>query len=206
MVKNLEKSKIAVLSIGLIAVLALVVNHLATGAPAVAPDNEEKPVARSQVKEIEGYRNWTKVNPVPQLMPRPVAAACTIWLSNNGIRIDGQGNPHRDKFLTVYVNDIGRRAMLSQKKPDFPEGSVIVKEKLAAKDSQTPELLTVMIKQKQGFNPASGDWEYMVVDGTGAKVEGRGNLQNCQSCHLANKKTDYIFRTYLPYEVASKLK
>jgi hypothetical protein len=206
MVKNFEKSKIAVLAVGLIAVLALVVNHLATGAPAVARDNEEQPVARRQAKEIEGYRNWTKVNPGPRLMPRPVATACSIWLSNNGIQIDGQGNPHRDKFLTVYVNDIGRRAMLSQKKPNFPEGSVIVKEKLAAKDSQMPELLTVMIKQKQGFNPASGDWEYMVLDGTGTKIEGRGNLQNCQSCHLANQKTDYIFRTYLPDEVASRLK
>jgi len=35
-----------------------------------------------------------------------------------------------------------------------------------------------------------------VVDGTGAKIEGRGDLQNCQACHFANKETDYVFRTY----------
>lgn len=96
--------------------------------------------------------------------------------------------------------------MLSQKSPRFPEGSIIVKEKLPARDSQAPELLTVMIKQKRGYNPTRGDWEYMVVDGAGTRIEGRGKLQNCQSCHIANKKTDYVFRTYLTEDMRNKLK
>lgn len=206
MVKNLEKSKIVILAVGLVCALAFLINHLATGVPTSARDNENNPVARTQVKEIEGYKNWTKVNSTPQLMPKRVATDCTLWTAGKGVIINGEGNPHRDKYFTVYVNEVGRRAMLGQKKPKFPEGSVIVKEKLPAQDSQTPELLTVMIKQKQGFNPASGDWEYMVVDGTGTKMEGRGNLQNCQSCHVGYQKNDYVFRTYLPYEVESKLK
>jgi hypothetical protein len=206
--KNFEKSKIVVLAVGLVCTLAFLINHLTTGATtsSAVTNDKDKPSASKQIKEIEGYKNWTKVNSVPRLMPKPVAAACAIWLSDKGVRIDGQGNPHRDKYFTVYVNDVGRRAMLGQKYPKFPEGSIIVKEKLPAQDSQTPELLTVMIKQKKGFNPASGDWEYMVVDGTGTKIAGRGNLQNCQACHVAYQKTDYIFRTYLPNEVASKLK
>jgi hypothetical protein len=120
--------------------------------------------------------------------------------------IDGSGNPHRDKYFTVYVNGAGREAMLRQKAPIFPEGSVIVKEKLPAKDSDTPELLTVMIKRKKGFDPASGDWEYAVVDGGGTMVEGRGNLQYCQSCHIANRETDYIFRTYLSEQLTGGLR
>jgi hypothetical protein len=159
-----------------------------------------------QVKEIEGYKNWTKVNSAPQLMPQRVAEACAIWLSPKGGVVDGETNPHRDTYFTVYVNDIGRSAMLEQKNPKFPEGSVIVKEKLPDEKSRTPELLTVMIKQKKGYNRANGDWEYMVVDGTGTKVEGRGNLQNCQSCHFANEKSDYIFRTYLDKNTRTKLK
>jgi hypothetical protein len=157
-------------------------------------------------KEIEGYRNWTKVNDVPQLMPQRVAAACAIWMAPGGADIIGSTNPHRNKFFTVYVNDIGQEAMLSQKTPKFPVGTVIVKEKLAAKESQTPELLTVMIKQKEGFNQASGDWEYAVMDGTGTRLEGRGNLQNCQSCHLAKQDGDYVFRTYLSNDVKDKLR
>jgi Cytochrome P460 len=206
-IKNLEKSKVAVLAVGLVCALAFLINHLATGATTSAGESENNLSTSQPVKEIEGYRNWTKVNAVPQLMPKRVAADCAMWVSRaGGVIVNGDTNPHRDKYFTVYVNDIGRKAMLTRKKPIFPEGTVIVKEKLTTKDSQTPELLTVMIKQQQGFNPASGDWEYMVVDGTGTKVEGRGNLQNCQSCHLANQKTDYIFRTYLPEDVASKLK
>lgn len=206
MVKNFEKAKVVILAACLIGALALLVNHLATGATTSAWDNKDAPAARSQVKEIEGYKSWAKVNSIPQLMPERVAADCYLWQSPGGVIVNGESNPHRDKYFTVYVNEVGRRAMLNQKKPKFPEGSVIVKEKLPAKDSRTPELLTVMIKQKQGFNPASGDWEYMVVDGTGTKLQGRGDLQNCHACHLANQKTDYIFRTYLSDEVTSKLK
>ncbi len=206
MIKNFENSKIAVLAIGLVCALAFLLNYLATGATSSARGDENNVAASKPVKEIEGYKNWTKVNSVPQLMPERIAASCSLWSAGKGVIIDGPANPHRDKYFTVYVNEIGRRAMLGQKQPKFPEGSVIVKEKLPAQDSRTPELLTVMIKQKQGFNPASGDWEYMVVDGTGTKVEGRGNLQNCQSCHVGYQKNDYIFRTYLSKEVASRLK
>ncbi|HJU55100.1 MAG TPA: cytochrome P460 family protein, partial [Pyrinomonadaceae bacterium] len=157
--------------------------------------------AAAPVSEIEGYRNWTKANSEPVQMAPVVAKLCFIQKAPSGVEIYGDSNPHQEKFITVYVNDAGRRAMLSQKRPKFPVGSVIVKEKLPAIDSQSPELLTVMIKQRKGFNPAGGDWEYMVLDGTGTKIEGRGRLENCQACHLANQKTDYVFRSYLDREV-----
>jgi hypothetical protein len=206
MVKDFKKSKIVILAVGIVCALALLVNHLAASLPATARETKDNLAAPRQVKEIAGYRNWTKVNSVPQLMPERVAADCYLWTAPGGVVVNGETNPHREKYLTVYVNDVGRKAMLKEKNPKFPVGSVIVKEKLPARDSQSPELLTVMIKQTKGFNPMNGDWEYMVVDGTGTKMEGRGNLQNCQACHLANKKTDYIFRTYLSAESARLLK
>jgi hypothetical protein len=155
------------------------------------------------IKEIDGYRGWPKVNTQPQLMPDRTAALCAPVFD---ALFDNGRNPHRHKYVTVYVNDIGRQAMLEQIRPAFPEGSVIVKEKLPEKSSQTPELLTVMIKHGKGFNPTSGDWEYMVVDGTGTTVQARGKLENCQSCHSARPKTDYVFRTYLSNEAMNKLK
>lgn len=192
MVINSRKCQIAIVVIGLVCALAT------TQAESFSADK--------QVREIEGYKNWTKVNSEPQLMPERVAAACAVWLASSGVEVNGSLNPHRDKYFTVYVNEIGRKEMLDQKSPKFPEGSIILKEKLSAVDSQTPELLTVMIKQKNGFNPAGGDWEYIVLNGSGTKIEARGNLQNCQSCHLANQKTDYIFRTYLSDHVRRKLR
>ena len=65
----------------------------------------------------------------------------------------GVENPHADKFITVYVNDLGKQAMMEMRNPDFPKGSVIVKEKLTNQSSAGPELLTVMIKRETGFNP-----------------------------------------------------
>ena len=155
----------------------------------------------SSIKEIAGYRGWARVNTEAQLMPDRTAALCAAPSLPAASK-----NPHTNKYVTVYVNDIGRKAMTEELNPYFPEGSVIVKEKLPDKFSQTPELLTVMIKREKGFNPTSGDWEYMVVDGTATTVQARGKLENCQACHTGKPGTDYIFRTYLPDEARNKLK
>lgn len=191
-----------ILSFGLLIAIGLSITYMATRSSSLSA---AQPIRRvdDQVKEIAGYRSWSKVNSEPQMMPRITATLCAPV---SDTRADDPKNPHRNKFVTVYVNDIGRQAMLEQVKPRFPLGSVIVKEKLSDKASQAPELLTVMIKRGKGFNPTSGDWEYMVVDGTGTNVSAQGKLENCQSCHLARPGTDYVFRTYLPDEVLSKLR
>jgi hypothetical protein len=159
----------------------------------------------AKVKEIEGYRTWKKVNSVPQLMPDRVAMSCAILRSpETGKPL--QSGPHAGVHFNVYVNSTGQKAMLGEKSPAFPAGSVIVKEKLASKESTNPQLLTVMIKHEKGYNERSGDWEYMVTDGTGAKVEGRGMMENCQACHVGQKKTDYLFRSYLEEDTKKNLK
>lgn len=169
-----------------------------------AQNKDKDQVKAEDVKEISGYKKWTKVNPKPLDLPTPLDALCRM--PTGADLIETSSNPHRQKFFTVYVNDVGQKAMMTEKTPKFPEGSVIVKEKLLAENSKSPELLTVMIKQKKGFNKVTGDWEYMVVNGTGTKIEGRGKLENCQSCHLLNEKTDYVFRSYLTEKVKSELK
>jgi hypothetical protein len=168
-----------------------------------AAERRSEPRAE-ELKEIAGYRNWTRVNTEPQLMDLQAARDCAvrplIGNANGGI------NPHQNKYILVYVNATGREAMMEKRNPIFPEGSAIVKEKLPDQSSQSPELLTVMIKREKGFNPSTGDWEFMVVDGSGTKVESRGKLKNCQGCHLARPRSDYIFRSYLPDDVSNNLK
>ncbi len=63
-----------------------------------------------------------------------------------------------------------------------------------------------MIKHERGFNPESGDWEYMVVNGDGTRAEARGKLENCQACHVPLKYTDYVSRHYLPQDARARLK
>ena len=87
---------------------------------------------------------------------------------------------------------------MSETPPRFPEGSVIVREKLADRNSSPPESLVVMLKRGKDFNPAGGNWEYMALNGTGTIIRERGQLGSCQSCHVRQKETDFVFRASLP--------
>src|SRR5262245_34599040 len=53
--------------------------------------------------EIAGYRSWTKVNAEPYLMQRASSLDCA---APTQILAPGVKDPHQDKFVTVYVNDI----------------------------------------------------------------------------------------------------
>jgi len=157
-------------------------------------DDPEQVLAR-----LSKYRTWTLVNPEPLKMADPVATLCAAPLSR-------PANPHQNKFISVYVNETGREAMLTRLAPEFPQGSLIVKEKLGSRESQTPELLTAMLKREKGYNPKSRDWEYMVLDGAASKIVERGRLASCNVCHVAYGSSDYVTRQYLPDDVRSKLK
>ena len=157
-----------------------------------------------EVKDFTGYRKWTRVNPEPVLMHSSVNMLCRAPTPDNIAQRNR--DPHSNKFIIVYVNEIGRHAMMEEKQPKFAVGSVIIKEKLTSKTSTQPELLTVMLKREAGFNPQSGDWEYLVLDGTATKTEARGRLQNCQSCHLSQSTTDFVYRNYLAAETLRGLR
>src|SRR6185295_5985249 len=86
-------------------------------------------------KLIAGYKQWTRVNPQPAFVSAQAAQLCAMA----ALQAAGPHGP--DKFITVYVNEIGRHAMMEEKTPHFPKGSVIVKEKLPISKSTTPELL-----------------------------------------------------------------
>ena len=88
--------------------------------------------------------------------------------------------------------------MMEKEFSRFPEGSIIVKEKLSEQlfTKGTPELLTVMIKQKKGFNPRVGDWEFLAVSGDAKSVLQRGRVEMCQNCHITQAKQDYVYGTY----------
>jgi hypothetical protein len=150
--------------------------------------------------KIADYKKWTRVNPTPELMDRAAAAACAAVVP----AVDR--GPHRNKYVTVFVNAEGSPAMLEQVNPHFPVGSIVVKEKLNSPTEGTPELLTAMVKREAGFNPASGDWEYLVLDGNASTITQRGKLASCNSCHTAYKDQDYITRSYLPAKTQLGLK
>jgi Cytochrome P460 len=155
----------------------------------------------SDLLKLAKYKEWTLVNPEPVLMDPQVAAMCAAPTLSRVA-----DNPHFNKYLSVFVNQEGREAMMAKREPTFPVGSMIVKQKLSANDSTTPELLTAMLKREKGYNPDSGDWEYLLLDGTASKIVERGKLDSCNACHKMYKKQDYVTRLYLPQSVAKDLK
>ncbi|HEY0075579.1 MAG TPA: cytochrome P460 family protein [Abditibacteriaceae bacterium] len=150
--------------------------------------------------EIANYKKWQVVNQHEYPMPAEIAVRCAP-----GFLPSQSSHPStKDKFIRVFVNEKGRKAMFQAEKPRFSEGSVIVKEKLSAPGSTKAELLTVMIKRRAGYDPKKGDWEYLVTDGAGKKVYERGKINNCQRCHVTQAANDYVFRPYVTFATASE--
>jgi hypothetical protein len=154
---------------------------------ATAPAEPGKPAAL-----IAGYRRWTKVNPTPRRMMPASAEQCAPAFASQ------QPSPHFSKYITVYVNGRGKAAMMGQKSPQFPVGTVIVKEKLSRPDSKSPELMTVMVKRDHGFDQDSGDWEYLVFDGMGKRAASGVEVNRCRSCHNEHPAidADHVYRAY----------
>lgn len=164
-------------------------------APAITPDASDELLVK-----IAKYKTWTRVNPQPVKMDLQSAQACASVASAMA------RGPHRDKYVTVFVNADGTPAMMEQKNPKFPVGSIVVKEKLKDLRGGEPELLTAMVKREAGYYPAGGDWEYLVLDGAASSITQRGKLDSCNACHSGYQDDDYLFRSYLPGKVRAGLK
>jgi len=156
-------------------------------------------VPEPDLASLANYRQWTLVNPTPQLMEPASAISCAIMPGRQ------EPSPHLNKYISVFVNSVGREQMMIKRSPKFPIGSMIVKEKLGSPDSTKPEVLTAMIKRGPGYNPENGDWEYLVLDGAASKIVERGKLTRCSGCHRLYGQSDFVTRTYLPEKGARAL-
>jgi hypothetical protein len=116
-----------------------------------------------------------------------------------------ENDPHGDRYVSVYVNETGKHAMLTEKEPVFPQGSVIVLENRDAASDPSPALLTAMVKREPDFAPHRGDWEFLLTDGGGTAAEPE-KLAYCWSCHISYRQTDHVARRYLPEAVAKNLR
>ena len=156
-------------------------------------------------KHLEKFE---KMNYEPKYIAPVQAAACApanASASSSGV------DPHTGRYINVYVNDKGFAEMSTKKKPVFPEGTMILKEKIGhAGETEInkygqPELFTVMIKREKGFNAECGDWEFATVEVKTSKIE-RGKTPSCMGCHKNYKGTDFVKRDYLSLKYVKQLK
>jgi len=141
--------------------------------------------------DLKNYRKWQKVNVAPVRMADRIAAMCS---APQPAIID---SPHGPRFINVYVNRSGQRAMMDHNAKSYPEGAIIVKEKLSKIDSKKPELMTVMVKRPKGYAPSEGDWQFLVTDADGKVTASGDDTKHCGTCHRAQIDQGFVFRTYL---------
>lgn len=129
-----------------------------------------------------------RVTPEPVTMAAAVAERC---------RIDAvlSRGPHGAADFHVFANE---PAALPIFDPwgSFPEGSLILKEKLGRGDGKT-WLFTGMLKREKGYFPECGDWEFFTLDGAGQKIVERGKLARCASCHEDFTRGDHVSKLYV---------
>lgn|SRR5687767_4702087 len=147
--------------------------------------------------ELKDTKVWNKVNAEPYRISVAVDLLCGMP-NAKAYEPYRKENPHAASFITVYVNNTGRDAMFAKEVQTFPQGSMIVKEKIGTRfEGSKPLVYTIMRKREPGFNPDLGDWEFAVVGPNGKDIQGRGKLANCQSCHKPKRDSDFVFRSYV---------
>jgi hypothetical protein len=147
---------------------------------------------------ISKYRTWGAVNPHRFEVSPMVSWLCrgvTEKEQRERIAAERQVDPHAGAFIRVYVTPTSRSAFVNRK--PLPVGTTVVKEKFLSKTGTIPELSTVMVKRKAGFDSKNGNWQYYVLDASGTKILADKRLAYCQDCHRDQNAKDYLFRTYL---------
>jgi len=98
---------------------------------------------------------------------------------------------HETTVGLVFANDLALQAITGKTKL-FPEGAVLVREKLSKPGDTQPELLAVMIKRERGFNPNGGDWQFLVTNGERTKIKLNQRKGECLDCHQYQSTSDYV--------------
>jgi hypothetical protein len=50
-----------------------------------------------------------------------------------------------------------------------------------------------MIKRERGYNPAGGDWQFLLTDGSMNKVKLKQKKGQCLDCHQSQRDTDFVY-------------
>src|SRR5258708_29532724 len=106
--------------------------------PGYPPPDEGRVPAKSkpdlEAQVFAKYRKWTRVNSAPVKVAGVIAAACAPAPLPESHATQA-ADPHPGKLINLFVNKIGRTAMLAEKKPPFPECAIIVQPTLPLQES-----------------------------------------------------------------------
>jgi hypothetical protein len=97
--------------------------------------------------------------------------------------------PHAERYLRVFANPVAAKAARETiATREFPQGSILAKEKLLDPYATKAEGVAFMIKRAPGTFPKSNDWEFRYYP------EPRGaSYSGCIECHRTGASKDYVF-------------
>jgi len=145
-----------------------------------------KEAKNTKVSQIaKNYKKLNKMTKSPVFVNPQIAVLCTAPSKATIDNIKKEKGPHAMASVLMYMNDSAAKAFKT--KPfKFPEGAVIVKDKLTLSRG-----VGGMIKRHKGYDPKNGDWEYFYFNKPD-KIQS-GKIESCIKCHSAKSKTDYVF-------------
>lgn len=133
------------------------------------------------------YSTWHKITEKPHFAPGKIIAVCAPKYAKSDDNTDKNG-PHDLKPINIYLNDVGFKAY-QKKEKIYPEGTVIVKEKLDS--NLKPLAIGAMIKGEDKI------WQYYFKD---KEIE-LGRLESCVQCHTGKTATDEVFGYWAHKEI-----
>jgi hypothetical protein len=150
-----------------------------------------RPSEEPNLQQLKRYHRITKV---PFQMQDSTSLSCRPL---SQVR----QNPHEPSypqtaFCDVYVNKLAKETIDSGQ-GKYPEGSLVIKSKLAKVDAKEAELFTIMQKMHPGYDQEHGDWKYSIFDGKTFRIIASGRIESCIDCHTSYSSTDFITRTYM---------
>ena len=137
------------------------------------------------------YRKFKRLTAEPRHVAPLTAGLCITPDKATVDKEKALTGPHFQNYIHIYASASAADS-ISAKRAKFPEGAVIIKEKLG--EGVNPVTgIGGMVKRAKGYDSANGDWEFFFYTPGGEFTTGK--LANCIDCHNGGKR-DHVFSVW----------
>lgn len=165
--------------------------HLIIFLAAASLPSAAEPLVVTKESAATFYREFKRLTKEPRHVAPLTAELCRTVTKDDLARDKAIAGPHAQNWIYIYANASAADS-IAAKGAKFPEGAVIVKEKLG-KDWNSVTGIGGMVKRAKGYDPANGDWEFFFYTPGGDFTTGK--LANCIDCHNGGKR-DHVFSVW----------
>ena len=137
------------------------------------------------------YSKMKRLTEKPYEVSPQIASLCRVPAQETLDADKAVHGPHSAKKIQVYASEEATKAF-TDKAASYPEGSIVVKEKLNYGNEVTA--VAGMIKHAKGYDSEHGDWEYFYSERNGEVTKGK--IESCMECHSRAKDSDYVVGTW----------